>query len=91
MDVSEQEALAATLEFNFVLYSYAGIESSRFGSRRSGPWFIAQCKDGYVLFSCVYENHWTRFVEWIGHPQWTKDPDFANLTLRGDNSDKLGR
>jgi crotonobetainyl-CoA:carnitine CoA-transferase CaiB-like acyl-CoA transferase len=81
IDVSEQEALAATLEFNFVFYSYAGIESSRFGSRRSGPWFIAQCKDGYVLFSFVYENHWTRFVEWIGHPQWTSDPDFARYPL----------
>jgi crotonobetainyl-CoA:carnitine CoA-transferase CaiB-like acyl-CoA transferase len=89
VDVSEQEALAATLEFNFVFYSYAGIESSRFGSRRSGPWFIAKCKDGYVLFSFVYENHWTRFVEWIGHPQWTRDPDFANLTSRGINSHKL--
>jgi crotonobetainyl-CoA:carnitine CoA-transferase CaiB-like acyl-CoA transferase len=89
IDVSEQEALAATLEFNFVFYSYAGIESSRFGSRRSGPWFIAQCKDGYVLFSFVYENHWTRFVEWIGHPQWTSDPDFANLTSRGIHSHKL--
>jgi crotonobetainyl-CoA:carnitine CoA-transferase CaiB-like acyl-CoA transferase len=89
VDVSEQEALAATLEFNFVFYSYAGIESSRFGARRSGPWFIAKCEDGYVLFSFVYESHWARFVEWIGHPQWTSDPDFASLTLRGDNSDKL--
>ena len=89
IDVSEQEALAATLEFNFVFYAYAGIESSRFGSRRSGPWFIARCADGYVLFSFVYEGDWTRFVEWLGHPQWTKDPDFADLTSRGLNSDKL--
>ncbi|HZY60713.1 MAG TPA: CoA transferase, partial [Candidatus Binataceae bacterium] len=89
VDVSEQEALAATLEFNFVFYSYAGIESSRFGSRRSGPWFIARCADGYVLFSFVYEGDWTRFVQWLGHPQWTKDPDFADLTARGINSNKL--
>ena len=89
VDVSEQEALAATLEFNFINYSYAGIESSRFISRRSGPWFIARGEDGYVLFSFVYENHWTRFVEWIGHPQWAKDPDFADLTSRGLNSHKL--
>jgi crotonobetainyl-CoA:carnitine CoA-transferase CaiB-like acyl-CoA transferase len=89
VDVAEQEALAATLEFNFIFYSYAGIESSRFGSRRSGPWFIAKCEDAYVLFSFVYEKHWTRFVEWIGHPPWTRDPDFANLTSRGINSQKL--
>ena len=89
IDVSEQEALAATLEFNFVFYAYAGIESTRFGSRRSGPWFIAGCADGYVLFSFVYEGDWQRFVEWLGHPQWTNDPDFADLTSRGVNSKKL--
>jgi crotonobetainyl-CoA:carnitine CoA-transferase CaiB-like acyl-CoA transferase len=89
IDVSEQEALAATLESNFVLYSYAGVESSRFRPRRPGPWFIVECADGHVLFSLLYENDWTRFVEWIGHPQWTADPDFKDTMARGRNMAKL--
>jgi crotonobetainyl-CoA:carnitine CoA-transferase CaiB-like acyl-CoA transferase len=89
IDVSEQEALAATLESNFVLYTYAGVESSRFRPRRPGPWFIVECADGHVLFSLLYENDWTRFVDWIGHPEWSKDPDFANTMARGRNMLKL--
>ena len=89
VDVSEQEALAATLESNFVLYTYAGVESSRFRPRRPGPWFIVECADGYVLFSLLYENDWIRFVEWIGHPQWTQEPLFADTLSRGRNMAKL--
>ncbi len=89
IDVSEQEALAATLESNFVLYTYAGVESSRFRPRRPGPWFIVRCADGYVLFSLLYENDWSRFVEWIGHPQWTADPEFADTMARGRNMARL--
>ncbi len=89
IDVSEQEALAATLESNFVLYTYAGVESSRFRPRRPGPWFIVECADGYVLFSLLYENDWIRFVEWIGHPQWTQEPLFADTLSRGRNMAKL--
>src|SRR5208337_1831046 len=89
LDVSEQEALAATLESNFVLYTYAGVESSRFRPRRPGPWFIVECADGHVLFSLLYENDWTRFVDWIGHPQWTNDTDFADTIARGRNMLKL--
>ncbi len=89
IDVCEQEALAATLESNFVLYTYAGVESSRFRPRRPGPWFIVDCTDGHVLFSLLYENDWVRFVEWIGHPEWSKDPDFADTMSRGRNMAKL--
>ncbi|HKD65610.1 MAG TPA: CoA transferase [Candidatus Binataceae bacterium] len=89
IDVSEQEALAATLESNFVLYSYAGVESSRFRPRRPGPWFIAECSDGYVLFSLLYENDWTRFLEWVGDQPWIKDPDFADTMERGRHMAKL--
>jgi len=89
IDVSEQEALAATLESNFVLYTYAGVESSRFRPRRPGPWFIVECADGHVLFSLLYENDWTRFVDWIGHPAWTSDPAFADTMARGRNMLRL--
>jgi crotonobetainyl-CoA:carnitine CoA-transferase CaiB-like acyl-CoA transferase len=89
VDVSEQEALAATLESNFVLYTYAGVESSRFRPRRPGPWFIVECADGYVLFSLLYENDWDRFVEWIGHPQWTAEALFKDTLSRGRNMAKL--
>ncbi len=89
IDVSEQEALAATLESNFALYSYAGVESSRFRPRRPGPWFIVEAADGYVLFSLLYENDWVRFVEWIGPRQWTADPLFKDTMSRGRNMAKL--
>jgi crotonobetainyl-CoA:carnitine CoA-transferase CaiB-like acyl-CoA transferase len=87
--VCEQEALAATLQADFVLYSYSGLESSRFRPRRPGPWFVTQCADGYVLFSLLYDNDWTRFKAWIGNPQWAEDPDFTDTLARGHHIDKL--
>jgi crotonobetainyl-CoA:carnitine CoA-transferase CaiB-like acyl-CoA transferase len=89
IDVCEQEALAATLQADFVLYSYSGQESSRFRPRRPGPWFVTQCADGYVLFSLLYDNDWTRFKAWIGNPPWARDPDFADTMARGRNIGKL--
>ena len=49
IDVSEQEAIAAMLEMNFMHWTYAGRETSRLGSRALGPWFLADCADGKIF------------------------------------------
>ena len=85
IEVSEQEAIAATLHSNFVSYTYGGIESSRLTKRRVGPWFIAKCADGFALFSLLREEEWQRLIPFMGNPAWSADPAFATLEDRARN------
>src|SRR4051794_2808513 len=68
VDVSEQEAVAAMLEMNFMHWTYAGRETSRLGSRALGPWFIADCADGKIFTLAVEEEQWQRLRGLLGRP-----------------------
>src|SRR5208337_4481120 len=48
IEISEQEAVAAMLEMNYMHWTYAGRETSRLGQRLLGPWFILDCADGKI-------------------------------------------
>jgi crotonobetainyl-CoA:carnitine CoA-transferase CaiB-like acyl-CoA transferase len=89
IDVSEQECVASMLEMNLMHYSYAGRETSRLGRRAVGPWFIAECSDGKIFLVCIEEDQWERLVEFMGNPQWARDPLFKDRVARGENLDAL--
>jgi len=89
VDVSEQEAVAAMLEMNFMHWTYAGRETSRLGSRALGPWFIADCADGKIFALAVEEEQWQRLVELMGRPDWADEEIFADRLVRGQNLDAL--
>jgi crotonobetainyl-CoA:carnitine CoA-transferase CaiB-like acyl-CoA transferase len=89
VDVSEQEAVAAMLEMNFMHWTYAGRETSRLGSRALGPWFIADCVDGKIFALAVEEEQWQRLVGLMGNPEWAGEEIFADRLLRGQNMDAL--
>jgi crotonobetainyl-CoA:carnitine CoA-transferase CaiB-like acyl-CoA transferase len=89
IEVSEQEAVAAMLEMNFMHWTYAGRETSRLGSRLLGPWFIADCADGKIFAVTAEEDQWQRLVELMGNPEWTKEEIFKDRLARGQNMDAL--
>jgi crotonobetainyl-CoA:carnitine CoA-transferase CaiB-like acyl-CoA transferase len=89
IEVSEQEAVAAMLEMNFMHYTYAGRETSRLGSRALGPWFIADCADGQIFVLAVEEDQWQRLVEFMGHPEWAREELFRDRLSRAQNMDAL--
>jgi crotonobetainyl-CoA:carnitine CoA-transferase CaiB-like acyl-CoA transferase len=89
IEVSEQEAVAAMLEMNFMHYTYAGRETSRLGSRALGPWFIADCADGQIFVLAVEEDQWRRLVEFMGSPEWAGEELFKDRLSRAQNMDAL--
>jgi crotonobetainyl-CoA:carnitine CoA-transferase CaiB-like acyl-CoA transferase len=89
IEISEQEAVSAMLEMNFMHYTYAGRETSRLGNRALGPWFIADCADGQIFVLAVEEDQWKRLVEFMGNPEWAADELFKDRLSRGQNMDAL--
>jgi crotonobetainyl-CoA:carnitine CoA-transferase CaiB-like acyl-CoA transferase len=89
IEVSEQEAVAAMLEMNFMHYTYAGRETSRLGNRALGPWFIADCADGQIFVLAVEEDQWKRLVEFMGNPEWASEELFKDRLSRAQNMDAL--
>jgi crotonobetainyl-CoA:carnitine CoA-transferase CaiB-like acyl-CoA transferase len=89
IEVSEQEAIAAMLEMNFMHWTYAKRETSRLGSRALGPWFIADCADGKIFALSVEEGQWRRLVELMGNPEWANEEIFKDRMSRAKNMDAL--
>lgn len=89
IDVSVQECVMTFLEMNFIHYTYGGRVASRLGTRLLQPWAIMPAKDGLVFLLCVEEDQWTRFVEWMGNPEWASWEVFADRFARRDNWDVL--
>jgi len=64
IDVSLQEAVAATLEHVMVRYFHEGMVSKRQGSRYwNGSFCLLPCKDGYIALSIHIQ--WQTLVEWL--------------------------
>jgi crotonobetainyl-CoA:carnitine CoA-transferase CaiB-like acyl-CoA transferase len=89
IDVSEQEAIAAMLEMNFMHWTYAGRETSRLGSRALGPWFLADCEDGKIFVLAVEEHQWQSLVKLMGNPEWASEDIFKDRVSRAQNMDAL--
>ena len=89
IDVSEQEAIAAMLEMNFMHWTYAGRETSRLGSRALGPWFLADCQDGKIFVLSVEEHQWKSLVKLMGDPEWANEEIFKDRVSRAQNMDAL--
>jgi crotonobetainyl-CoA:carnitine CoA-transferase CaiB-like acyl-CoA transferase len=64
------------------------------GNRRGGApqgAYRAAGDDRWVVISCSTDDHWSRFVDAIGHPDWAADPRFATLGGRLAHIDELDR
>jgi len=64
IDISLQEAVAASLEHVMVRYFHEGVVSQRQGSRHWNSSFcLLPCKDGYIALSPLMQ--WETLVEWL--------------------------
>ncbi|MCL0102217.1 CoA transferase [Dehalococcoidia bacterium] len=69
----------------------------RYGNR--SPWKVAapagayRCagEDRWIAITCHDDNEWRAFCQVLGHPDWTKAPQFRNLELRLVNQDELDK
>lgn len=64
IDISLQEAVAASLEQVMVRYFYEGVVSKRQGNFHwNHSFYLLPCKDGYIALSPLME--WQTLVEWL--------------------------
>ncbi len=92
VDVSAQEAYLNNY-WAYLAYSTHDPEVSaqlvRFGQPLGNPIALFRCKDGYVSFQFHTEEHWQRFVELMGNPDWAENELFQDATARTENWDAL--
>ena len=90
VDVSGMDAIASMIGRDTSIYSYireiAGRLPNIFALQ---PNDMMPCKDGWVVIATPYGEHWNRFVEVMGDPDWASLEVFANGRLRGANWDAL--
>ncbi|MPZ24348.1 MAG: hypothetical protein GEU28_12620 [Dehalococcoidia bacterium] len=54
------------------------------------PHQLFRCADGWVAVDCAEGRQWRRFLEVVGHPEWSKEPNFKDRrALDADRTDAL--
>jgi len=72
IDISLQEAVAASLEHVMVRYFYEGVVSKRRGNFHwNHSFYLLPCKDGYIALSPLME--WETLVEWLDSEDMASD------------------
>ena len=63
---------------------FSGRRTVRQGRRSAGnpyPYAILPCADGYIRLIAMQKIEWTRFVDILGNPEWSKDTRFQNRLI----------
>ena len=91
IDLSIQEAVAATTDMMIPAYDNEGLELTRngFTNTRLEPAGLYKCQDGWVCFMPLRPTQWDAMVEWMGNPELLQDPIFLDMMKRSENSDIL--
>ncbi|MBI4505012.1 MAG: CoA transferase, partial [Chloroflexi bacterium] len=90
VEVAQQEALAAMLNWDLAMYSYGDIILGRYPARMlHAPNHYMPIADGWAVIVAFLDAHWQALVDLIGTPEWTTDPRFATGAGRGEHWDEL--
>jgi crotonobetainyl-CoA:carnitine CoA-transferase CaiB-like acyl-CoA transferase len=90
IDLSQQECLAPMIELNWPFYSYAGKEITRLGGRfNPQPADVFECVDGKVLMTVYGDHIWRRFVEFMGSPEWARNPAYQDGIGRFEHGQEI--
>ena len=90
VDVSGMESVASMVVRNMGIYSYIREINGRLPKIFAHqPNAMLPCKDGWVVIATPYGQHWDRFVELLGNPEWASLEVFANGRLRAAYWDAL--
>lgn len=87
IDVAEYEALATShMTGLYSLSLFSGQVPRRAGHRKPNPYpFTAlPCKDGRVCLAFLAGHQWKRLLDAMDHPEWSKDPRFADRRRNGE-------
>ena len=77
IDLSKQEAMINLNAADFSLYANEGLQETRYN--RYFPHYIGgmfRCKDGFWVYLINSERSWEALVEFMGQPEWARDPRF---------------
>ena len=89
IDIASADVLAAAAGTNAQIYLFYGLQRWQRAGRRafaSGgpyPYVILPCKDGAVCLIGRARQEWTRLVQAMGEPAWTREPRFQDLQAMG--------
>ena len=90
VDVAGMEAVASMVGRDTSIYSYIREVTGRLPNIFAfQPNAMLPCKDGWVVIATPYGEHWNRFVEMLGNPDWASLEVFADGRQRGANWDAL--
>ena len=87
VDISSVESIATFVQVLSVIdYVDVGFYPARRGHRldyMSYPWVILPAKEGFFSLITVQERHWSRFIELLGEPEWSKEERYRDLQAMG--------
>ena len=91
IDTSLVEAGVALSVWEATEYFSSGRAPQPMGSahRMSAPYQALACADGYFTVGAANDRLFERLCHLLGHPEWTREPDFADDTARVANRQAL--
>lgn len=92
LDVSLYDVALTNLAYVGTWYLNGGTQTTR-QPRSSHPSLtpsqLYRTADGWLFVMCQKEKFWEIFAGLVGHPEWTKDPDFDSFAARLRSRDRL--
>ncbi|MGE4053961.1 MAG: CaiB/BaiF CoA transferase family protein [Vicinamibacterales bacterium] len=87
IDTSLLEAGVALSVWEATEFFTTGRTPAPMGSahRMMAPYQAVRCADGYVTVGAANNRLFLRLCELLGHPEWARDPDYADDTRRVRN------
>ena len=91
IDVAGVEALAGSVDNQFVPWSFTGASTPRPAapSRAAYPPPTLQATDGYLAISAANEPFFSRFCAGIGHPELARDPRYTDAAQKAKHYDEF--
>lgn len=92
IDVSMMDALVFLQENQLSMYLANGVMPQPNGNRYPGgsPIGDFMCKDGIpIMLNISTDRQWELFAQALEQPQWLDEPEFASMSLRGTNFEKV--
>ncbi len=92
LDVSLYDVMLSQL--NYIAAAYLNAEE-RPARQKDGahpyiiPAQVFRARDGYLALFITRDELWRRFAQVIGRPEWADDADFATMSARAVNRDKV--
>lgn len=91
VEVSLFETALGWMQIAAAQYMASGTSPGRHGSGAASivPYRAFEASDGHIVVAAGNDGLFTKLCEVLGHPEWTRDPDFAGNALRVRHRDRI--